>query len=166
MARKKAAPKTNPLFDAFEEYAINLAAFHEARDAAFAAQQALKGSADKLASFGIYVSTTPKERTTEPAPGGADAPAPEMHAPAQTVERTPSATEVASIRSEAYGSEQEDEDALADNAADTMGKLMGRLGGVPSSAPQMVGHPMNVPPESPDEPNRSRGPVEQRPVKE
>jgi len=168
--RKKAAPPTkNPIFDAFEDYAIRLAAFHESRDAAFAAQRALQEAADRLASFGIYVTSSPP-RATEPAlpdtgtyPEPGDDGPPTMHAAAPTVERAPVATEVAAIRNAAYEeSEQADAENLAASAGSAMQRLLGKLGSGVTAAP-VVGHPVRENQPDPAQENRHGGPVEQKP---
>ena len=170
-ARKKVTPLApNPLLEAFQDYAVNTARFAEARDAAFAAQRALKESADRLASFGIYVSSSPP-RATEPAlPDDGTYPEPSdepttMHSPAPTVERAPVATEVAAIRNAAYEeSEQADAENLAASAGSAMSRLLGKLGTNVTAAP-VIGHPVRAKAD-PRRENHDGGPVEQKPTKE
>jgi hypothetical protein len=174
----------NPIFEAFEAYALALQNYNEAVAVISEAMAVLTMAREGLARFGIYISNEPPADKTFPVYENPyvdeedleveDEGEQDLYAPARgpAFNRTPSETEVEKIRSASYpvGGDNkvaaDDADALAAAAGDTMGLLMRSLtkgGGKMTVGPQVVGQPLGGP-DNPHEKNQHGGPVEQRPV--
>jgi len=179
---------TNPIFEAFEAYALALQNYNEAIAVASEAGATLILAREGLARFGIYISNEPPADKTFPVYYEADDGEAEddegeegeqdLYAPARgpSLNQTPSETEVERIRSNSYpvgggdkAIDPKDSEALTAYVGDTMGTLMRGLtkgGGKMTVGPQVVGQPLESgdSPQNPHDKNKHGGPVEQRPL--